>query len=136
MKAALTIWDGRISPVFDVCREVIVLEIEGGKVVSTSRETFDRMAPFQKVKRLAIIGIKTLVCGAITKLLSRELASRGIKVFGFVAGEIDEVVRAVVSDTLPDPLLSMPGCCGSQSRFRGGRDQGRGRGRVRGRRDR
>ena len=28
MKVALTVWDGRISPVFDVCREVLVLELE------------------------------------------------------------------------------------------------------------
>ena len=136
MKVALTVWEGRISPVFDVCREALVLEIEGGKVVSTSRETFDNPSPLLKVDRLAAIGIETLVCGAITRPLHRELTTRGVKVLGFVAGEIDEVVRALVSGSLPDPVLSMPGCCGRQNRFRGGRDHDRGRGKGRDRRNR
>ena len=41
MKAALTVWDGRISPVFDVSREALVLTIENGAVVARCRENIE-----------------------------------------------------------------------------------------------
>lgn len=70
------------------------------------------------------LGIETLVCGAITEPLQHELSMRGVKVIGFVAGEIDVVVTSLLDGTLPNRALSMPGCCGRQNRFRGGRGRG------------
>ncbi len=37
MKIALTVWDEWISPVFDVCRDALVLEIDTGDIISTSK---------------------------------------------------------------------------------------------------
>lgn len=128
MKVALTVWDGRISPVFDVCREVLILTIESKTVVSRSSETLGPSEALLKIKRLMDLGVETLICGAISEPLHRELVSRGLEVLGFVAGEIDEVVRAFLSGALPGPSLSMPGCRGRQNRFRGGRGRGGGRG--------
>ena len=125
MKAALTVWDGRMAPVFDVSREALVLTIENGAITSRSIENIETpMAPL-KLERLTDLGIQTLVCGAITEPLQHELSVRGVKVIGFVAGEIDEVVKSLLDGTLPTRALSMPGCCGRQNRLRGG--QGRGR---------
>ena len=100
MKLALTVWDGRISPVFDVCREALVLNIVKGNVVSTSKETLDSLTPRLKIERLVSLGVETLICGAITELLHREFASRGVNVLGFVIGEVNEVVQAFVSGAL------------------------------------
>ena len=74
--------------------------------------------------RVAELGIETLVCGAITDPLQHELSMRGVEVIGFVAGEIDGVVRSLLDRTLPNRALFMPGCCGRQNRFRGGRGRG------------
>lgn len=132
MKVALTIWDGRISPVFDVSREAVLLSIEDGEVAARSCEKIETRTAGLKIDRLVELGIETLVCGAISEPLRRELTARGVKIFGFVSGEIDEVVQALVADALPAPALSMPGCHGRQNRFRGGRGQGRGCGRGQG----
>jgi predicted Fe-Mo cluster-binding NifX family protein len=128
MKAALTVWDGRMAPVFDVSREALILTIEDGAITSRSIENIETpMAPL-KLERLTELGIQTLVCGAITEPLQHELSVRGVKVIGFVAGEIDEVVKSLLDGTLPTRALSMPGCCGRQNRFRGGRGRGGWRG--------
>jgi predicted Fe-Mo cluster-binding NifX family protein len=74
------------------------------------------------------LGVETLICGAISEPVHRELTVRGVKVLRFVAGEIDEVVQAFIAGTLPAPALSMPGCCARQNRFRGGRARGGGPG--------
>lgn len=124
MKAALTVWDGRIAPVFDVSREALVLTIEDGAITSRSSENIETPMASLKLERLTGLGIQTLVCGAITEPLQHELSVRGVKVIGFVAGEIDEVVKCLLDGTLPTRALSMPGCCGRQHRFRGGRGRG------------
>ncbi len=124
MKAALTVWDGRIAPVFDVSREAVLLTIDKG--VAGARRTENIAAPTAplKIERLIGLGVETLICGAISEPLRWELTSRGVKVIGFVAGEIDEVVKAFIAGALPTPALSMPGCCGQRLRFRGGRGMG------------
>jgi predicted Fe-Mo cluster-binding NifX family protein len=136
MKVALTVWDGRISPVFDVCREALVLTIEDNVVASRASENIDAANAALKVDRLRALGVETLICGAISEPLHHELTARGVKVLGFVAGEIDEVVQAFLSGRLPGPSLAMPGCCGKQNRFRGGQGPRRGRGQGMGRRGR
>jgi predicted Fe-Mo cluster-binding NifX family protein len=113
-----------MAPVFDVSREALVLTIEVGVVASRSIENIETPMASLKLDRLTELGIETLVCGAITEPLQHELSMSGVKVIGFVAGEIDEVVKSLLDGTLPTRALSMPGCCGRQNRFRGGRGRG------------
>jgi predicted Fe-Mo cluster-binding NifX family protein len=128
MKAALSVWDGRISPVFDVSREALVLTIENGVATSRHNESIGATAPEAKIERLLGLGIETLVCGAISKPLHRELTQKGVKVIAFIAGDIDDVVASLLAGRLPSETLSMPGCCRRQKRFRGGDGRGGGTG--------
>ena len=136
MKIALTIWNGRISPVFDVSREALILTIENATVATRCRECIEEPTAARKVCRLMELGVETLICGAISERLHQELITRGVQVVGFVAGDIEEVVQAFVAGKLPSPSLAMPGCCGKQNRFQGGKGQSQGqrqgRGQVRG----
>ncbi len=125
MKVAFAIWDGRMAPVFDVSREALVLTIRDGAVLSRATESIETPMAARKVQRLTELGIGKLVCGAISEILHHELSQKGVKVIGFVAGEIEEVVESFLAGRLPNRNFSMPGCCGRQRRFRGG---GRGRG--------
>jgi predicted Fe-Mo cluster-binding NifX family protein len=126
VRIALTIWEGRISPVFDVCREALVLTVERGAVAARSCEDVDALDAAARIRRLETLGVRTLICGAISEPLRRELCSRGIEVIGFVAGDVEEVVCAFLSGSLPNSALSMPGtCCGRRSRARGRGEGGR-----------
>ncbi len=133
MKVAITVWDERISPVFDVCREALIMEIDKGRIVSTVTEKFENPSPFKKIERLVQLGIETLICGAISESLNRDLEDRKVEVIGFIAGPIDEVVQAFLSKGLPTPALCMPGYCGGQKRLRSRRGAKGGRRRQRGR---
>jgi predicted Fe-Mo cluster-binding NifX family protein len=110
MKAALTVWSGRVSPVFDVSREAVVLAIEDGSVAALSRESIETPNASLKVDRIVGLGIDVLVCGAISEDLRRELCDRNVTVYGFVAGEIEEIISALLAGTLSTRALSMPGC--------------------------
>jgi predicted Fe-Mo cluster-binding NifX family protein len=125
MKAAVTVWDGRVSPVFDVSREVVLLTVESGKVTARCCASIETPTPSRKLDRLAELGVETLICGAISEPLHRALTDRGVKVLGFVAGDINAVTLAFVAGRLPAAVLSMPGCCGQQKKHRGSRGGGR-----------
>ena len=111
MRAALAIWNGRISPVFDVSRQILVLDIENGTIVAKNEEMLDD-DPVRKAGTLARLKVETLLCGAISRPLSDILASYGIRIIPFIAGDSDEVILAYLAGDLPNPLMSMPGCCG------------------------
>lgn len=119
MKAALTVWDGRLSPVFDVSRQALILVIDDGAVVARHSENIETPTATLKLDRLTEIGVDTVICGAISEPLQHELAARGVKLVAFVAGDIDDVVESFLAGTLPTPALSMPGCRGSQPRGEG-----------------
>jgi predicted Fe-Mo cluster-binding NifX family protein len=109
MKMALSVWERRISPVFDTSRQLIVIEIENGKTPGRRRETLLDELPLRKITQLREIGIEVLVCGAISKALADLIATSGITLIPFVAGEVEEVIRAFLAGGFPDPSFLMPG---------------------------
>ncbi|MEW5803302.1 MAG: NifB/NifX family molybdenum-iron cluster-binding protein [bacterium] len=111
MRAALAIWNERISPVFDVSRQILVLDIENGKILARREETLDD-DPVRKAGSLARLKVETLLCGAISKPLAGILAAYGIRTISFISGNCDEVILAFLAGDLPNPQMAMPGCHG------------------------
>jgi len=119
MKVALATWNGRISPVFDVARQVLLLDVQNNRVVARHEETLPGIEPQAQAGRLAMLAPHTLICGAISQPMADLLAAKNIRVIPFTAGTVAEVVAAWLARTLPNPSLAMPGCCGRRGRFRG-----------------
>ncbi len=117
----LTTWNGRISPVFDVARQVLVLDVKEGRVVARHEEALPGTDPQAQADRLVVLAPQTLICGAISKAMACLLASVNIRVIPFTAGDVEIVLAAWLAGNLPDPALSMPGCCGRRRRNQGGR---------------
>ncbi len=110
MQIALAVWNGRISPVFDVSRHLMIFEIESGTVVQTFEEIFSSDNPFQKVRRLAQLNVEVLICGAVSQGVDAMLETNGIERIPFIAGNMDDVVGAYLAGTLPNREMAMPGC--------------------------
>jgi len=124
MKLALAVWNGRISPVFDTSRQLLVIDAEDGKVVSRRDHEIETDDPLQKAARLTEFGVEALVCGAVSRPLAQLIEDRGIELIPFVAGDVEEIITAFLAGLLPSPDMAMPGCCGRRTRGR----QGQGRG--------
>ena len=127
MKVALATWNGRISPVFDVARQLLLLDVTDGRVTARREETLPGDEMQVQAAQLATLGAQVLICGAISHSMAAVLAGKGIRVIPFTAGTVEEVVAAWLADALPSAVLSMPGCCGQQKRCRHGRANGGGR---------
>ena len=120
MKAAFACWDNRIAPVFDTARRIHTVEVKSERIVKEGKEILPDDQPVQKALRLAEMGVGTLVCGAISRQLHAMVSAHGIRVIPFVAGELDEIVKAWLGGNLRGDSFAMPGCRGpGPRRFRG-----------------
>ena len=54
--------------------------------------------------------IDVLICGAVSRRVEAELAGRGVIVYSFVSGDIDEVITGFINNCLAKPGFAMPGC--------------------------
>lgn len=109
-KAAFATWNQRIAPVFDVTRSIWIVETKDGTIVHQSQTQMAGDIPNLKAAQLTELGVDTLVCGAISNLLRAIIAANGIRVVAFVAGDLQEVVRAWVCGKLVGTsAFAMPG---------------------------
>jgi predicted Fe-Mo cluster-binding NifX family protein len=119
MRVAISTWKGRISPVFDVARTLLILEIAEGEIVEKCEQSIGD-SPAVRIEKIAEAGVQALLCGAISQSLAEMLAARGVKVVPFISGDVDEVVRAYVDGKLDSPRFAMPGYHRLQGRAKGG----------------
>ncbi len=112
MSTAFSTWDGRIAPVFDAAQRVLIVESEAGRIVRASEEDLCGEIPARKALRLKERGVKTLVCGAISRPMKIMIEACGIQVSPFVSGCLEEVVQAWLAGRLERNRFLMPGCCG------------------------
>ena len=120
MNVAVTAWDGRISPVFDSAKTLMLAEIKDGEVVSRRYESIDPVWISHLADRLRELGVDVLICGAISQTPSTIIEANGIRLIPFIGGAIEEVLNAFARSGRIAPDFLMPGC------GRGQRRQGRG----------
>jgi len=116
MKAAFPCWDNRIAPVFDTARQVHVVRAERDRIVEEETRVLKDEAPTQRALFLADLGVKVLVCGAISRSLYETVVAQGVFVVPFVVGDLRDVVEAWLRGGLSDKAFIMPGCCGRAGR--------------------
>lgn len=122
MRIALSVWNGRIAPLFDVACNIQVIDTEDDNRFEVTLPLQSGM--IRRVEILASQPVDVLICGAVSRAVHRMLSSSGIDVRSFVSGEIEEILKAFLAGELDDLAFRMPGCGGMQ----GGRGCGRGAG--------
>jgi len=117
MRTAISIWDGRIAPLFDASENILIVECQNGKMLSQQEEKLIDHNPFRKTEFLVTQNVKTLICGAISCQFMDILSASGINVLPFIAGKTEQVINAYLENKLSDPTLIMPGCGQRRKRF-------------------
>jgi predicted Fe-Mo cluster-binding NifX family protein len=129
MKIAIPIWQGRVSPVFDVAGHLLLAEAVDGAAVRREVVPVPEEQPRLRARQLADLQVDVLVCGAISRPMQAILAAAGIDVLPWVCGDAEEILEAYLSGRLPTDEFLMPGCCGRHQwrrHRRGGCRPGRG----------
>ena len=110
MKVALTVWENRISPLFDSARTLLIVDVVDRTATGRDFEAFHYESPFSRAARLSDLGVKVLICGAVSDLFANIIETHGIRIIPFVKGAVDEVLDAYLTGELCDSKFRMPGC--------------------------
>jgi predicted Fe-Mo cluster-binding NifX family protein len=100
MKLALTVWEGRISPLFDSARMLLIADIETRRITGKHFEPFDCDSPFSRAERLDDLGVNVLICNGISSAFANLIEAHRIKIVPFAAGAVDEVLEAYLTGRL------------------------------------
>jgi predicted Fe-Mo cluster-binding NifX family protein len=118
MRIAIPTWRGRVSPVFDVARRLLLVDSENGQPVRQEEVALEEAGLTARAGRLVELAADVLICGAISRPLEAMLVAAGVRVIPQTCGPVEQVLRAFVSGQMTDEAFLMPGCCGRRRRLR------------------
>lgn len=117
---------GCVSPLFDVSDRLCLIETINGNEIRREAVLLKNRDPFGRAGEMASMHIDVLICGAISHPFETALISAGIRIVGFICGDLEAVMGAFMGNSLTDIRFHMPGCYGKQLnhrfRHRRGRD--------------
>lgn len=107
---ALTVWEDRISPVFDAAHDLMLVRIDQGIISDRQILSFDpdRLSSFLSV--LEERKVECLICGAISEIPARMIIDSGIRLIPFISGKLGQVLDSVAKGEPIVPVFLMPGC--------------------------
>ena len=119
MKVAIAHWQGRIAPVFDVARNMLLVDVRGDVEQGRRHVVFEGQGLRSRVRQLVESGVDVLICGAISWPLEVAVRTARVNVLPQTCGEVETVLDAFLCGGLPDRAFLMPGCpCGRKAAHR------------------
>ncbi len=114
MKIAISVWNHRVSPVFDAAQQLFVVKWDQGKEIERTQQELKEFEILDRANRLQELDVHVLLCGAISQTLERAIQIKGIQVISHVCGDVEDVLQAFISNQITHPRFLMPGCCGKR----------------------
>jgi predicted Fe-Mo cluster-binding NifX family protein len=100
MKVAIALFKDRISPRFDVCPEIWIVELRDGEVINQEKWPMASFNLQQRLDQLASKGVDKIICGGIDSFCMDHLGNNGIDVIHNVAGEAGEALNLFLRGVL------------------------------------
>lgn len=100
----------RVSPVFDVSKHLLLVDIEHSTEVARYKKTLAETDLVSRVCYVVDLGVELLICGAISRPLKLILEAKGLDVIGQVCGDTEEILEAFLQGNLSHQSFLMPGC--------------------------
>ncbi len=110
MKVAVTVWEERISPVFDASRCLLIADIENRCIMQRATVRFDPEMPSNLSRMLGDLGVPVLICGAVSQVPAAILTADGITLIPFITGDVERVLQVYANGDPLVPAFLMPGC--------------------------
>lgn len=116
MKVAVPTFGKRVSPRFDCAMTILLATIQDGKIAARKELDASSWAPHERINRLRALGVEAVVCGGIDRWSVESLRSEGIRLYGWLAGTVEETLAALIRGELQEDSRPARNSC-----WRGGR---------------
>lgn len=100
MRLAIPLFGPRVSPRFDHAPRLLLLSVEGRRVVAREEISLFHLTPWQRVEKLKELGAQVVICGGIDQTCRQWLAASRIQVIPQVGGEAGQAVNDFLAGRL------------------------------------
>ncbi len=109
MKVAVPEYQGRIAPVFDCCRRILIVVQDEHEEEVITEEDWSMVPRLARSTRLDELVVQCLLCGGISCWMEDQIRKRGIRIVPWISGDVWEVLKALRNGMIHDPRYAMPG---------------------------
>ena len=108
-RIAIPVFKSRISPVFDSCSRVLLVDMEHNGEIKRAEITFEDLSVPERLRMLSRLGVTNVICAGISQSFHDQLTAAKISPITGIVGEVGEVLSAFSCDGLSDSRFFMPG---------------------------
>jgi len=108
-RVAIPVFQSRVSPVFDCCNRVVLIDIAQNREIKRTEITCQNLSVLERVNLLIESGVTLVICAGISQSFYDQLVAAGISTISAIIGQVDEVLSAFRSDRLDNSCFGMPG---------------------------
>ena len=109
MRIAISIWEDKISPLFDTASKLLIIENETQKESSRYEVYLLKQDISKKCRFIQSLNIDVLICGGVSRQFSEMLKASGIEVISGISGPARDVLEAYLQGTPLHSEFFMPG---------------------------
>ena len=111
---AIPVLRSRVAPVLNWCSTVRIYPDVAAEPLQGREITLGDVSGPERLRILKQEGVRTIICGALTRDLLTFGEGLGLHIIHGVAGEVVEVLQAYRTQSLDRPCYWLPGCRGSR----------------------
>jgi predicted Fe-Mo cluster-binding NifX family protein len=108
-RIAVPIFNCRVSPVFDTCTRLLLIEFENGREITRKEFDLDNFSFRERLQVLEKNAVSVIICGGISDVFHAILSNSNILLVCGICGNVNEVIKAHIDGRLDDPCFFMPG---------------------------
>jgi len=109
VRVAIPKFKSRVSPVLDACKRVLLVDIDQQREIARREIYLDEFSLTERVNILHKSQVTNIICAGISEVLKNMLENLRIDLITGIAGEVEEVMDAYITEQLDDPKFNLPG---------------------------
>jgi len=111
-RIAIPIFMDRVSPVLDTCTQIVLVDLSKNHKVHQTLIGVVAATLFERVGFFKMLGVETIICGAVSDTFHRMLQDAEIDLVCGIAGLVEEIVQACGNGSFQPEQFQMPGSTG------------------------
>lgn len=108
-RIAVPIFKSRISPVFDTCTKMLVIDCKGAKEIQRQEIYLGELSLYERQRILSGLNVNVFICGGITEVFQKMIETGDIQIITGKTGDVEEVLAAFLSGKINRKKFQMPG---------------------------
>ncbi|MFH0975170.1 MAG: NifB/NifX family molybdenum-iron cluster-binding protein [Spirochaetota bacterium] len=107
---AVSVYKERVSPLLDVAKKFAIYEIREGKIKQKIVAEIHTDDESQRIDKLKEIGVSVIIGGAVSCFMSEIIHEKGLKLFSWVSGPVDNIIDLYLKNRLYSIIPDMRKC--------------------------